>query len=124
VPGRVFGRTTGAELDAVAGYLAGLVSARSLPEKALVVHQLRPDIVRGFTALRPHPGVAVIRSVDGIGPPTAKIGTWTRILTDHTAGLHPGFKLFFSEDAVHGGRLMTPAEVLALRPTPEYVLYE
>jgi hypothetical protein len=124
VPGRTFGRTTGAEIDAVAGYLAGLVSAHDLPEKALVVHQLRPDIVRGFAALRAHDGVAVVRSVDGIGPPAAKLSTWTGILTDRVSGLHPGFKLFFSEDAAHGSRLMTPAEVLALRPTPEYVLYE
>ena len=124
VPGRVFGRTTGAELDEVAAYLAMLVEAHDLPEKALVVHQLRPDIVAGLGALRVHPGVVAIKSVDGIGPPKAKTSTWTRLVTGLPAGLHPGFKLFFGEDAEGASRLMTPAEVLALRPTPEYVLYE
>ncbi|HEY6797616.1 MAG TPA: hypothetical protein VI248_23320 [Kineosporiaceae bacterium] len=124
VPGRVFGRTTGAEIDAVAGYLESVVSAGALPEKVLVVHQLRPDIVQDFATLRPHPGVVVVRSVDGIGPPREKINTWTRILADRVAGIHPGFKLFFEEDSAHGSRLMTPAEVLGLRPVPEYILYE
>ena len=34
-----------------------------------------------------------------------------------------GFKLFYAEDA-RRGRLMTPAQVLALRPRPELVTYE
>jgi hypothetical protein len=38
-------------------------------------------------------------------------------------GVHPGFKLFHDEDT-RSGPLMTPKQVLALRPTPEYVLYE
>jgi hypothetical protein len=37
--------------------------------------------------------------------------------------VHVGFKLFFEEDA-RSGPLMTPGEVLALAPRPEYVLYE
>ena len=40
------------------------------------------------------------------------------------AGVHPGFKLFFDEDTRNGSRLMTPKEVLALTPQPEYVMYE
>jgi hypothetical protein len=39
-------------------------------------------------------------------------------------GVHPGFKLFFDEDTRNGSRLMTPKEVLALSPQPEYVMYE
>ena len=38
--------------------------------------------------------------------------------------LTTGFKLFFDEDADGGHRVMTPSEVLALTPTPEYVMYE
>ena len=33
-------------------------------------------------------------------------------------------KLFFTENRSHGGRLMSPREVLALKPRPEYVMYE
>jgi hypothetical protein len=124
VPGRVFGRTTGSDIDEVADYLDGLVTAHDLPQKALVVHQLRPDIVSRFDDVTARPGVAVVKSVDGIGPPKAKISTWTRLVADLPTAVHPGFKLFFSEDAEGGSRVMTAGEVLALRPTPEYVLYE
>jgi hypothetical protein len=40
------------------------------------------------------------------------------------AAMRPGFKLFFEEDVRAGSRLMTPQQVLALTPRPEYVLYE
>jgi len=124
VPGRVFGRTTGADLDGVAAYLAGLVTGHGLPQKVMVVHQLRVDIVDRFGDLGERPEVAVVQSVDGIGPPAAKIGTWGRVSAGRPSGVRPGFKLFFDEDTEAGSRLMTPAEVLALRPVPEYVLYE
>jgi hypothetical protein len=124
VPGRVFGSTTGTELDGVAGYLSGVVADGGLPEKVMVVHQLAPPIIRGQEALRVHPGVVVVKSVDGIGTPGAKTDTWRRLVTGMPAVMHPGFKLFFEEDTRGGSRLMTPAQVLALTPTPEYVLYE
>ncbi len=123
VPGRVFGRTTGAELDGIASYLAGLVRAHDLPEKAFVFHQLSPRIVAGGQALKKHPGVVTIKSVDGIGAREDKLETWGKLTANLQAGVHPGFKLFYTEDARHGP-LMTPAQVLALRPRPELVVYE
>jgi hypothetical protein len=124
VPGKVFGQVAGSELDAVAGYLSGLVVRGDLPEKAMVVHQLAPPIIRGQAALREHPGVAVVKSVDGIGPAGAKVDTWRRLVSGMPAVMHPGFKLFFDEDARGGSRLMSPDQVLALTPRPEYVMYE
>ncbi len=123
VPGRVFGRTTGAELDGIASYLSGLVRAHELPEKVFVFHQLSPRIVTGEQALRKHPGVVTIKSVDGIGAREDKLKTWTKLTANLQAGVHAGFKLFYTEDARHGP-LMTPAQVLALRPRPELVVYE
>ncbi|MFL6065357.1 MAG: hypothetical protein ACJ72G_11870 [Friedmanniella sp.] len=123
VPGRVFGHTTGAELNAVAAYLAGIVEAEDLPEKVLIYHQLAPRIVRQERDLKPHRGVAVVKSVDGIGVAADKIHTYRVVNRTTPAHVHPGFKLFYTEDA-KAGRLMTPQQVLALKPQPEYVLYE
>jgi hypothetical protein len=123
-PGRVFGSTTGAVIDQVSSYVDGLVRTNGLPQKVLVVHQLNPGIVRGFEKVRERDGVVVIKSVDGIGSAGAKITTWKRLVKNLPSALHPGFKLFFDEDTEGGQRLMTPREVLALRPQPEYVLYE
>jgi hypothetical protein len=123
VPGRVFGHTTGKELNSVAAYLSGIVGRFRLPEKIMVYHQLAPRIVRGEAALRSHPGVAIVKSVDGIGGRAAKIDTYRVVNKTTPRFVRPGFKLFFDEDAEHG-KLMTPAQVLALKPRPDYVLYE
>ena len=123
VPGRVFGHTTGAELNQVAAYLSDLVAGKKLPEKVLVYHQLAPRIVRRESGLKAHRGVVLIKSVDGIGQRAAKINTYRRVNETTPRHVHPGFKLFYTEDQ-KSGHLMTPKQVLALRPRPEYVLYE
>lgn len=123
VPGDVYGSTTGAELDAVAGYLSALVQQHDLPEKAMVFHQVHSSVVEDEAALLPHPGVVPIKSVDGIGDRGSKEQTWTTLMRAKPPHVAPGFKLFFDEDTAMGP-LMTPAQVLALVPTPDYVLYE
>jgi len=123
VPGRAFGRTSGAELDEVASYVADLVAAEDLPEKVLVYHQLTPGIVRRESGLTAHPGVALVKSVDGIGVAADKIHTYRLVNKTTPDHVHAGFKLFYTEDA-EAGPLMSPAQVLALKPRPEYVLYE
>lgn len=124
VPGRVFGSTTGAKLNEVANYLSELVAKHHLPEKILLYHQLNLDIVKHPEQFQPHPGVVPIVSVDGIGSPEAKIATYRRIVAATPEFVHKGFKLFYEEDVQTSGVLMTPAEVMALAPVPEYVLYE
>jgi hypothetical protein len=122
-PGDVFGSTTGAELDGVAAYLDGLVTAGRLPQKVMVYHQLHTDIVRDEQLLTERPGVALVKSVDGIGAAADKVGTFQRVIAALPPFVHVGFKLFYDEDT-RSGPLMTPQEVLALVPQPEYVLYE
>ncbi|MFI5734045.1 hypothetical protein ACIA49_28275 [Kribbella sp. NPDC051587] len=123
VPGRVFGRTSGAELNSIAAYLSTLVTTNRLPEKLFVFHQLSKPIVRNEAALRTHPGIVTVKSVDGIGARTDKLDTYNRLITGLPQGIHTGFKLFYDEDTRHGP-LMTPSQVLAIRPRPELVTYE
>jgi hypothetical protein len=123
-PGVFFGQTTGAVINEVADYLAKLVHDGDLPEKALVFHQVNTRVLKDEDVLAPHPGVAIIKSVDGLGPKAAKILTYNSLVKLMRPGVHAGFKLFFDEDRTNGGTLMTPREVLALTPEPEYVMYE
>ncbi len=123
VPGEVIGTTTGGELDSVASYLSSLVRGNDLPEKVMVYHQFHTTTVVDEAALRPHPGVVLVKSVDGVGVPADKIATWNRLTGDLAPHVYTGFKLFYDEDQ-RRGPLMTEAEVLALRPQPSYVLYE
>lgn len=123
-PGRAYGHTTGAELDEVARYLAILVKRYDLPEKVMVYHQVARSVVRKESGLKDHKGVVVVKSVDGLGPPGSKINTYHVVNKTTPKFVHAGFKLFFTEDRTDGGRLMAPREVLALKPRPEYVMYE
>ncbi|WP_410599643.1 hypothetical protein [Amycolatopsis sp. lyj-90] len=124
VPGKKFGRTTGAELDGVAHYLGELAQLHRLPAKVMVYHQVASSVVRDEGLLKPHPGVSVVKVVDGIGSAAAKKATWKTLMPSKPGHVRAGFKLFFDEDTRRGAALMTPAEVLALTPTPAYVLYE
>jgi hypothetical protein len=123
VPGNVYGRSTGNELDSVARYLDDLVQEKGLPQKVMVFHQVAASVVRSQDDIRERPGVVVIKSVDGIGSREMKTKTWRVLVRDLPPAVHSGFKLFFMEDRRHGP-LMTPQQVLKLRPKPEYVLYE
>ncbi|MGB3256946.1 MAG: hypothetical protein WBA72_03060 [Ornithinimicrobium sp.] len=122
-PGRVYGQTTGAELDESAAYLADLVEQHDLPEKVMVYHQVHQGVVREESDLQPHDGVAIIKSVDGIGAARDKVDTYNRVNENTPPGVIAGFKLFYEEDAEFGP-IMTGPEVLELSPVPQYVLFE
>lgn len=124
IPGKVFGTTTGAKVDEVAAYLSGLVKENDLPEKALIVHVLRRSIFTEESGLKQHPGVLVIKSVDGIGVPADKVKAYDAVMKGTPSNIKGGFKIFYQEDTAGGGPLMKPDEVLALSPRPDYVMYE
>jgi hypothetical protein len=123
-PGVFWGQTTGAAINEVAELLSGIVTEWNLPEKALVFHEVVREVVKDESSVTMHRGVAIIKSVDGLGPAHAKVATYGNLMERMAAGVHPGFKLFFDEDTQGGGRLMTAKEVLSLSPQPEYVMFE
>lgn len=123
-PMKSFGSTSGKELNETAKYLSDLVAANHLPEKVMLYHMIRTNWVRQPQDLKPHPGITQIVSVDGIGSKAMKTETWNAIMKVKPKHVHPGFKLFYTEDTAGAWKLMTPTEVMTLKPTPEYVLYE
>ena len=123
-PGVDWGHTTGEAVSEVASYLSRIVKRYDLPEKPLVFHQVNGFVFAHDDALRPAPGVVLVKSVDGSGPRGAKIHTYDALVKTLPPGVHAGFKLFFDEDTRGGTRLMKPNEVLGLAPAPEYVMYE
>jgi hypothetical protein len=96
-----------------------VVKREGLPQKLLVAHQFTPNMIRRRSRVRQRAGVAVTVSIDGVGSRSMKEGTYAQ-LARAGDGLYDGFKLFYEED----GREMTPPQVLALRPQPDFVLYE
>ena len=123
-PMKSFGSTDSKELNEVAEYLSKIVADNDLPEKPMLYHMIRTNWVRQPKQMKQYPGVTDIVSVDGIGSQEMKTDTWKAIMGVKPAFVHPGFKLFYDEDTHGAWKLMTPTQVLALKPTPEYVLYE
>jgi hypothetical protein len=124
-PGHGYGHTTGAKLNEVASYISDLVQKYNLPEKVMVYHQVAAWVITKESKLKPHPGVALVKSVDGIGNRDEKLTTYKKVNEKTPKYVHRGFKLFFHEDKSMGhGPLMTTKQVMAVKPRPEYVMYE
>jgi hypothetical protein len=119
VPGRQIGSTDAAAVNEVSGYLSRIVRAGNLPQKLLVVHRFTQDMIRNEHRLRRRRGVALTVNVDGFGDRPNKIAKY-REFTRARQDRHHGFKLFYGEDT----GLMTPQQVLRLRPRPNLVVYE
>jgi hypothetical protein len=65
------------------------------------------------------PGLEVVLHADGLATPAGKIRVY-HDLAFPCPPFHAGFKLFYRADT----GLMTPAQVMALRPQPEVVTYQ
>ena len=120
VPGEVIGSVDARVVNAVASRLSEIVEENDLPQKLLIVHRFTPEMVANPERLRSHPGVALVLNVDGFGYPADKIVKYEELRAPRGSGLFSGFKLFYSEDL----GLMSPKDVLALRPEPDVVIYE
>lgn len=119
VPGSRIGSVDAAEINRVAAHLGRVVRRRALPEKLLIVHQFTEAMITRRGGLRAPPGVDLVVLMDGVGSPDLKRDTYRQI-TRQPGAWGWGFKLFYEED----GDLMSPLEVLALRPRAEVVVYE
>ncbi|MEW6581500.1 MAG: hypothetical protein AB1416_01900, partial [Actinomycetota bacterium] len=113
------GRIQASTVNAVSAELARLVRRHRLPQKLLAVHRFAPELVPGAGDLATRPEVALVLDSNAIGPVEEKTGAYAR-LGSRRGGVFGGIKLFFEEDPA----LMTPAQVLALRPRPDVVIYE
>ena len=117
VPGRTQGVARAGAINRVSRYLADLVLEEGLPQKLLVVHQFRAATIPDRASLQAFPGLALTLNFDGIGTPRAKAVGYSRL---SSRSFYDGFSLFYRLDR----DLMSPSEVLRLRPLPDYVLYQ
>lgn len=121
VPGEEIGSVDAAEVNEVSGYLQGLVDRHDLPQKLLVVHQFTEEMIEAKEALVAPPDVAVVLNADGFGDQANKVAKYRALRPrGPIKGFPLGFKLFYQEDY----DLMSPSEVLGLRPPPALVVYE
>jgi hypothetical protein len=123
IPGQVIGSVGAAELQASLNEVARTVRRYRLPRKLVLVHRFTEDMVRGLSAVRVPKEVQAVMSIDGVGDRANKEAKYRQLSADLPKDWRIGFKLFYREDREAGG-LMTPAQVMALQPRPDVVLYE
>lgn len=119
VPGETFGTLTAAEITSAQQTLAGLVTQYNLPDKVLVIHQFRSDMLPDKSAIKPVAHVRTTIMMDGFGGPGAKSGNYDKFVREEPLE-YGGIKLFYKQDKP----LMTPKDIVALSPTPLVVIYQ
>jgi len=118
VPGQVIGSVDPREVNATSAWLAQLSARHDLPQKLFLIHQFTDDMV-DHTQVKDRPELAFVLNADGFGTRPVKKSKYHAFSGD-APGFHHGFKLFYEEDV----GLMTPRQVLRLRPAPDVVEYE
>lgn len=119
IPGKEFGSMTASDINGAIEVLHQLVVEDHLPPKILIVHQFLPEMVPNWQDIRPMPGVSFVMDTDGFGNPGVKIANYHAFITDQPIG-YGGIKLFYTQDTP----LMSPAQVLALQPSPLLIIYQ
>lgn len=124
-PGEVhlvqIGSVDAREVNRVIEWLAALVREERLPQKLLIVHQFRLDMITDRRLLLTPPELAVMIHMDGQGSSGSKYHTWnTLVRGTEDRGWWWGWKNFFDEDLP----ILQPEQVLDLRPVVYFVSYQ
>lgn len=123
-PGSVIGTFDAADINFVSNYLAKLVKENNLPPKILVVHRFTQGMVTNYKNIKLQPEVQIVMDMDGWGAQARKISTYKSFIYREPVQF-TGFKLFYKNDFREpGSRIMTPEEVLKLKPQPVYIQYQ
>ncbi len=118
--GGLIGTVDGNEVNETIDYLDGVIRRFALPPKMLVVHQFTASMVTNKAIIRGTSKVQVVFQMDGFGTLPLKLGSWDRMVADLPASALTGWKNFYDEDRP----TPTPAESVAVRPTPIYISYQ
>jgi len=110
------------EVNQVVGWLADLTREHALPQKLLVLHQFRLDMLPGRERVDTgRDELAVMIHADGQGAQGDKQATWRALHETAPPGLSWGWKNFYDEDLP----MLTPEETIGqVSPLPELVTYQ
>ncbi|HKY98549.1 MAG TPA: hypothetical protein VJL35_11880 [Gemmatimonadaceae bacterium] len=122
-PSSKVGQMYAKDVNYVINTLDRLVTEKKLPPKILIVHRFREDMVPDAEQIRPTKNVQVVMHMDGWGPAWLKFDSYNHYIVRHPVQF-TGFKLFYHNDTKAGGALLTPQELLQLRPKLSYIQYQ
>ena len=123
-PGKVIGTFDAADINYTTEYLAKLVKDNNLPPKVLVVHRFTRGMVTNYKQIKVQPEVQVVMDMDGWGAQARKLNTYRQFIYKEPVQF-TGFKLFYKNDFREpNSRILTPEELVKLKPQPMYIQYQ
>ena len=122
-PGKVVGTFDAADINYATEYLAKLVKENNLTPKVFIVHRFTQGGVTNYKQIKIRPEVQFVMDMDGWGHPPLKLNTYRQFVYKEPVQF-TGFKVFYKNDMKNNGRLLTPKELLALKPQPVYIQYQ
>jgi hypothetical protein len=115
------GSVSAAEVNRTADWLAALTREHRLPQKVLMLHQFRLDMITNRASLRTeHDELRVIVHADGFGSRGQKFDTWRGMHVGAPRGVWWGWKNFYDEDLP----TFTPKQTVAVKPSPVFISYQ
>ncbi len=118
-PGKRIGTMDAVEINEAIDSLISVVDANQLPPKIVLVHRFTTKMLTNASKIRKDARAQVVIDMDGFGSPQLKRGTWQAVILRDPVWF-TGFKLFYKNDKP----MLTPSQVLAIRPKPVYVQYQ
>lgn len=123
-PGTVIGSVNSEDINYVITYLSDIVRENKLPPKVLLIHRFTEKMVMDAKLIKPTPEVQVIIVMDGWGSKELKRGTYKAVI-DSEPVQFTGIKIFYKNDLKGKSTgMLTPNEVLNLKPKPIFVQYQ
>ena len=122
-PGAVIGSFDDTDINYATEYLQKIVKENNLPPKILVVHRFTQAMVKNYKNFKTVPEVQFVMHMDGWGFPAKKINTYRQFISKEPVE-YTGFKIFYKNDTKGNGRLLTPQELIKLKPQPVYIQYQ
>lgn len=123
-PGKAVGSFDANDINYVTDYLAKLVRKNNLPPKVFVIHRFTQAMVKNYKDIKLRPEVQIVMHMDGWGHPARKFNTY-RMFIHKEPVQFAGFKIFYKNDLKEANsRILTPEELLKLKPQPVYIQYQ
>lgn len=123
-PGKVVGTYDAADINFAINYLAKIVKDNNLTPKILIIHRYTQKMLTNYQQIKPLGEVQIVVHMDGWGGAAKKRNTYEQFVYKEPIQF-TGFKLFYKNDILTPGTvLMTPEDVLKLRPKPIYIQYQ
>jgi len=123
-PGTKIGWMDDTDINYCADYLAKLVRKHNLPPKILVVHRFTQGMIKNYNQIKLHPEVQIVINMDGWGAPALKRNTYKQYVYREPVQF-TGFKLFYKNDLKPApNMMMTPTDLMKLKPQPIYIQYQ